>query len=114
MPTIAASTPARSLTCGNRMKLATPVKRGAFIASTGRYRFPPPPLAGEGRGGGSGTGKLRLDRLHALLVDDADHLVAQLGKARAAHHIDVPRPRQIHAQRGTDAPRPVCHDVNHV
>src|SRR5260370_30923512 len=108
MPMMAASTPSMSLTCGRRMKLAIPVKRGAFIASTGRYRGLPPPLSGDGRGGGSilppplarepmssgsrdfprgpgrgggsGTGQLRLNRLHALFVDDADHLIAQLGE----------------------------------
>src|ERR1700731_424460 len=99
MPTIAASTPSMSLNCGNRMKLAIPVKRGATIASIGRYL---------------GTGQLRFDRLHALLVDDADDLVAQLGEARTRHHVEAPRPRQVDLQGGTDAPGPVGHDVDHV
>src|SRR5438445_11876014 len=99
MPTTAASTPARSVTWGRRMKLPTPVKRGATIASTGRY---------------SGTSQLRFDRLHALFVDDADHLAAQLGKSRAGQHLEIPRPRQVDAQRSADAPWPVGHDVDHV
>src|ERR1700694_5113371 len=111
---MAASTPSISLTWGRRMKLAIPVKRGAFIASTGRYRLPPPPLAGEGRGGGSGTSQLRLDRLHALLVDDAHHLIAQLGEPRAAHHVEGPRPRQVDGQGGADAAGTIGHDVDHV
>src|SRR5258708_891744 len=114
MPTTAASTPAMSLTWGKRMKLPTPVKRGATIASTGRYRFPPPPLAGEGRGGGSGTGTLRFDCLHALFVDDADHLAAQLGKPRAGRHLEAPGPRQIDVQRGADPSGAVGHDVDHI
>src|SRR5712691_10288909 len=88
MPTMAASTPSMLLTCGNRMKLAIPVKRAAFIASTGRY---------------PGTSQLRLNRLHALFVDDADHLVAQLGEARAAHHVESPWPRQIDIEGRADA-----------
>src|SRR6266849_9893993 len=99
MPTIAASTSAMSLTWGSRMKLPTPVKRGATIASTGRYL---------------GTSQLRFDRLHALFVDDADHLAAQLAKSRARYHLEIPWPRQIDAQRGANSPRPVGHDVDHV
>src|SRR6267143_4946605 len=96
---MAASTPSILLTWGRRMKLAMPVKRGAFIASTGRYL---------------GTGQLRLDRLHALFVDDADHLVAQLGELRATHHVERPRPGQIDGQGGADAAGTVGHDVDHV
>src|SRR5467141_1198332 len=99
MPTIAASTPAMLLTWGRRMKLPTPVNRGATMASTGRYL---------------GTSQLRFDRLHALLVDDADHLVAQLGKPRAGHHLEVARSRQIDIQCGADATGPVGHDVDHI
>src|SRR5207245_3138722 len=99
MPTIAASTPAMSFTCGRRMKLPTPVKRGATIASTGRYL---------------GTSQFRFDGLHALFVDDADHLPAQLAKSRAGHHLEIPRPRQIDAQRGANSPRPVGHHLDHV
>src|SRR5438309_11432746 len=99
MPTTAASTPARSVTWGRRMKLPTPVKRGATIASTGRYL---------------GTSQLRLDRLHALLVNDADHLVAQLGEPRAGHHLEVAWPRQVDIQCGADAAGPVGHDVDHI
>src|SRR6267378_5007751 len=99
MPTTAASTPAMSFTWGRRMKLPTPVKRGATMASTGRYL---------------GTSQLRFDRLHALLVNDADHLVAQLGEPRAGHHLEVAWPRQVDVQRGADATGPVGHDVNHV
>src|SRR6267143_260619 len=99
MPTIAASTPAMSLTWGRRMKLPIPVKRGATIASIGRYL---------------GTSQLRFDRLHALFVNDADHLVAQLSEPRAGHHLEVAWPRQVHVQRGADAAGPVGHDVDHV
>src|SRR5437870_12591528 len=99
MPTIAASTSSMSLTWGSRMKLPTPVKRGATIASTGRYL---------------GTSELRFDRLHAFFVDDANHLAAQLGKSRAGHHLEIPRPWQVDVQCGTDAARPVGHDVDHV
>src|ERR1700682_2129395 len=99
MPTTAASTPAMSLTWGRRMKLPTPAKRGATIASSGRYL---------------GTSQLRVDRLHALFVDDANDLAAQLGKSRASHHLETPRPRQVDVQRGADAPGPVGHDVDHV
>src|SRR5207245_10068372 len=99
MPTIAASTPVMSLIWGRRMKLPTPVKRGATIASTGRYL---------------GTSQLRFDRLHAFFVDDANHLAAQLGKSRAGHHLEIPRPWQVDVQRGADAAGPVGHDVDHV
>src|SRR5260370_31726754 len=99
MPTMAASTPSMLLTCGNRMKLAIPVKRAAFIASTGRYL---------------GTSELRLNRLHALFVDDADHLVAQVGEPLPTHHVEGPCPRQIDVQGGADAPGPVRHDVDDV
>src|SRR5437762_616216 len=114
MPTIAASTPSISLTWGRRMKLPIPVKRAAFMASTGRYRFLPPPPAGEGRGGGSGTSKLAFDRLHALFVDDAHHLVAQLGEPRARHHVKAARARQIDGQGRANPPGAVRHDVDHV
>src|ERR1700730_10095448 len=114
MPTIAASTPSISLTWGRRMKLPMPVNRAAFIASTGRYLFLPPPRPGEGRGGGSGTSKLRLDRLHAFFVDHADDLVAQLGEVRATHHVECPRPWQVDSQRRADAAGTVRHDVDHV
>src|SRR5260370_14599759 len=99
MPTMAASTPSILLTCGRRMKLAIPVKRAAFIASTGRYL---------------GTSELGLNRLHALFVDDADHLVAQLGEAGATHHVEGPWPRQIDVEGGADAPVPVRHAVDDV
>src|SRR2546421_8853348 len=99
MPTPAASPPSMSFTWDGRMKLPTPVKRGATIASTGRYL---------------GTSQLRLDRLHALLVNDADHLVAQLGEPRAGHHLEVAWPRQVDIQCGADATGPVGHDVDHV
>src|SRR6266852_4263643 len=99
MPTMAASTPSISLTCGRRMKLAIPVNRAAFIASTGRYL---------------GTSELRLYRLHALFVDDADHLVAQLGEPRTTHHVEGPWPRQIDVEGGADAAGAVRHDVDHV
>src|ERR1700694_5363251 len=99
MPRMAASTPAISLTWGRRMKLPMPVKRGATMASSGRYL---------------GTCELRFDSLHALFVDDADHLVAQLREPRAGHHVENPRPRQIDVQGGADAAGPVGHDVNHV
>src|SRR5438128_8958907 len=114
MPTMAASTPSISPTCGSRIKLPMPVKRGAFIASTGRYLFLPPPLAGEGRGGGSGTSKLAFDRLHALFVDHADHLVAQLGEPWARHHVEAAGAWQIDRQRRADAARAVRHDIDHV
>src|SRR3989442_8709430 len=114
MPRMAASTPAMSLTWGKRMKLPIPVKRGAFIASRGRYPFLPLPLAGEGRGGGLGTSELALDRLHALFVDDTDHLVAQLGEPRATRHVEGPRPWQVDRQRRADTAGTVRHDVNHV
>src|SRR5439155_25740314 len=81
------------------MKLPIPVKRGAFIASTGRYL---------------GTSELALDRLHALLVDHAYDLVAQLGEPRAAHHVEGPRPGQIDRQRDADTAGTVRHDVDHV
>src|SRR2546423_15580728 len=96
------------------MKLPIPVKRGAFIASTGRYPFLPPPRRGEGRGGGLGTSELALDRLHALFVDHAYDLVAQLGESRAAHHVEGPRPGQIDRQRGAYTAGTVRHDVDHV
>src|SRR5260370_3022370 len=99
MPTMAASTPSISFPCGRRMKLAIPVKRAAFIASTGRYL---------------GTSELRLNRLHALFVDDADHLVAQLGEAGAAHHVEGPRPRQIDGEGCADAAGAGRHAVDHV
>src|SRR3982074_1464160 len=106
MPTIAASTPSMSLTCGRRMKLPIPVKRGAFIASTGRYRRPVV-------GFGSGTRQLRFDSFHALFVDDSGYLVAQLSEPLASHHVEGPRPRQIDDQRGADAARPVGHHIDH-
>src|SRR4030081_563567 len=99
MPTMAASTPSIVLTCGSRMKLAMPVKRGAFTATTGRYL---------------GTSELRLNRLHALFVDDADHLIAQLGEAGAAHHVEGSRSRQIDVEGGADPAGAVRHDVDHV
>src|SRR5438445_12903065 len=99
MPTMAAPTPSISPTCGSRMKLPMPVKRGAFIASTGRYL---------------GTRELRLDRLHALFVDHADHLVAQLGEPWARHHVEAAGAWQIDRQRRADAARAVRHDIDHV
>src|SRR5260370_34093341 len=99
MPTMAASTPSMLLTCGNRMKLAIPVKRAAFIASTGRYL---------------GTSELRLNRLHALFVDDAAHLVAQLGEPLPAHHVEGPRPRQSDVEGGAAAAGPVRPAVRDV
>src|SRR2546430_12971417 len=96
------------------MKLPIPVKRGAFIASTGRYPFLPPPRRGEGRGRYLGTSELALDRLHALFVDHAYDLVAQLGEPRAAHHVEGPRPWQVDRQRRADTAGTVRHDVNHV
>src|SRR5260370_24409573 len=99
MPRMAASPPSISFTCGRRMKLAIPVKRAAFIASTGRYL---------------GTSELRLNRLHALFVDDADHLVAQVGEPLPTHHVEGPWPRQIDVEGGADAPGPVRHDVDDV
>src|SRR5947207_14871657 len=96
------------------MKLPIPVKRGAFIASTGRYPFLPPPRRGEGRGGGLGTSELALDRLHALFVDHAYDLVAQLGEPRAAHHVEGPRPGQIDRPRDADTAGPVRHALDPV
>src|SRR5690349_21391892 len=88
-----------SFTWGRRMKLAIPVNRAAFMASTGRYL---------------GTAQLTLDGLEAFLVDDADDLVAERRELGAADHRERPRPRQIHPQRGADSARPVGHDVDHV
>src|SRR2546421_8530191 len=99
MPTMAASTPAMSVTWGRRMKLPMPVNRGAFMASTGRYL---------------GTRQLGLDRLHALLVDDAHHLVAQGGKFRRLQCLEGARPRDLHAERRADPARPAGHDVDDV
>src|SRR5437899_11669545 len=99
MPTIAASTSAMSLTWGSRMKLPTPVKRGATIASTGRHL---------------GTSQLRFDRLHALFVDDADHLVAQLGESWAGHHLQVSRPPEGNGRGGPDAAGAAGHHSDHV
>src|SRR5713101_9259398 len=99
MPTMAASTPSMSLTCGRRMKLAIPVKRGAFMPSTGRYL---------------GTSELRLDGLHALFVNHADDLATQLGEPRAPDHVEGPRPWQVDGQGRANAAGAVRHDVNHV
>src|SRR2546421_10392143 len=99
MPTMAAPTPSISPTCGSRMKLPMPVKRGAFIASTGRYL---------------GTREPRLDRLHALFVDDADHLVAQLSEPGARHHVEAAGSCHIDRHRRAGARRAGPHEIGHV
>src|SRR5919201_1517974 len=99
MPMMAASTPLMSFTCGSRMKLPIPVKRGAFMASTGRYL---------------GTGEFGLDSLHALFVDDADHLVAEIAEGGCLQGVKAARPRYVNRHRGADATRPARHHVNHV
>src|SRR5437763_15526393 len=99
MPRIAASTPFISLTWGRRMKLPMPVKRGAFMASTGLYL---------------GTRQLGFDRLHALLVDDAHHLVAQLVEVHGLQRIEAAGARDIHGERGPDPARPGRHHIDHI
>src|SRR5881392_3845455 len=99
MPRIAASTPFISLTWGRRMKLPMPVKRGAFMASTGRYL---------------GTSQFRFDRFHALLVDDANHLVSKVAEFRRLQGIESAGTSDVNPQRGAHPSRPGRHDVDDI